>query len=98
MKHGEVTLEEIYRELDAPYSSLIDEELKLERQTLQANPEMLIAFNYAKSLNKTIVLMADSYLSSKFIEGVLKDKGIIGFRKIFTTCEYLEGKWNGKLY
>ena len=98
VKHGEVTLEEIYRELEAPYSSLMDEELKLERQTLQVNPEMLIAFNYAKSLNKTIVLMADSYLSSKFIEGVLKDKGITGFRKIFTTSEYRMQKEDGSLF
>jgi len=76
----------------------MDEELKLERQTLQVNPEMLEVFNFAKQLNKTIILMADNYLPSAFIDSVLEEKGISGYVKTFVSSEYREGKWSGRLY
>ena len=82
--NGEATLEEIYRELEPPLNTFMDEELKLERQTLQVNLEMLEVFEFAKQAGKTLVINA-GYLPAKFVDSVLYQKGIKGYKFIVSA-------------
>lgn len=46
--------------------------MQLEKDTLYANPQMKEIFDYAKSLNKRIILISDMYFSSDILDDILK--------------------------
>ena len=68
---GTPNISEIYLELESPYNTLMDAEMQLDKTTLQVNPEILEVLDFAKAQNKTVILVADSYYSSKFIIEIL---------------------------
>lgn len=51
----EVTIDEIYSNVDLEYNNKKDIELKYEAQVLQQNPEMKKVFDYAISKNKALL-------------------------------------------
>ncbi len=94
----DITLDEIYDELSGAEASLKAEELALERQTLQANPDMLEVFNYAKAQGKRIFVISDMYLPEKFLADVLAEKGFAGIEKVYVSNGPRKLKATGKLY
>ena len=56
--------DEIYSVLQSDFQFLKEKEIQLEKDTLYANPQMKEIFDYAKSLNKRIILISDMYFSS----------------------------------
>lgn len=94
----EITLDEIYAELSGKDVALKDQELALERQTLQPNPELQTVFNYAKQRGKRIIIVSDMYLPADFLEQVLQEKGFCGFEKLYVSNGPRKQKGSGKLY
>ena len=72
--------------------------MQLDKTTLQVNPEILEVLDFAKAQNKTVILVADSYYSSKFITEILHEKGITNYDRVFSSADLREGKDTGKLF
>lgn len=94
----DITLDEIYEELSGADAALKEKETALERQTLQANPEMLDVFHYAKAQGKTVLIISDMYLPATFLESVLREKGFDGFAKLYVSNGPRKLKGTGTLY
>jgi FMN phosphatase YigB (HAD superfamily) len=94
----EVTLDEIYEEIDDRFKDLKDSELLLERQVLLPNPEIRKVFDAVKSSGKRIVLLSDMYLPSVFLSEILKKNGFEGYERLYMSCEYRKSKHSGELY
>ena len=59
IEQGEAYLDEIYNELSFSYRQFMKDELKLVKQTLIVNPEILEVVEFAKSLGKRVVFISD---------------------------------------
>ena len=94
----DVSIDDIYNELEEPFFSLKSKELELERKTLFSNPEIKEVFDYAKKYRKKIIIVSDMYLSQQFLENVLKEKGFSGYNKLYLSSQLNKTKWNGTLY
>lgn len=94
----DITLNEIYNEIDSKYKHIKQKETDWECQVLQPNPEMKEVFDYALKKNKKIIIVSDMYLPAKFLSDVLHKKGFNGYQKIYVSCEYRKTKWTGNLY
>lgn len=97
-QYEDITLDEIYEELSAADSALKAEEMALERQTLQPNPEIQQVFNYAKQQGKRIIIVSDMYLPADFLTQVLQEKGFTGFEKLYVSNAVRKLKGTGALY
>lgn len=100
---GQPTLYDIYEKLAQIYqwqaNQIVDfmqEELSLEKEHIIPHEKMLAIFNQLKSLNKTICLTSDMYLSSEMIAELLQYSGfdLTGVR-LFVSSEYGCSKSNG---
>lgn len=90
--------DEIYSIIPSDFQSLKDKEIELEKNTIYANPQMKEIFDYAKSLNKRIILTSDMYFSSDILDDILKKNGFTGYKKIYVSAEYRKSKYHGTLY
>ena len=70
--------DEIYSVLPSDFRFLKEKEIQLEKDTLYANPQMKEIFDYAKSLNKRIILISDMYFSSDILDDILNKNGFTG--------------------
>ena len=100
---GCATIDEIYKELEC--LSYIDNmetikeiEIKLEIDNCTGNKSIIEKFN--KLLNKGfhIVIISDMYLSSSVLRNLLEKCGIVGFEKIYVSCELRASKGKGDIY
>lgn len=94
----EVTFDQIYDVLGKRFINFKQQELALEKAALTANPEMLEAFNYAKSKGKKIIIISDMYLSGEFLEQVLQKEGFIGYEKLYVSSDINKTKRSGNLF
>ena len=94
----DIKYKDIYKRLQVKYPWAENLELDIERQTLQANRDMLDIFNYAKEKGKTIIIVSDMYLSSEFLTKVLNEKGYSGFSKLYVSSKIGVCKGSGKIY
>ena len=68
----DVTLDEIYQQIDSKYKPIKEKEMSLEYMVLRSRPEIKKIYDYARQRNKKIVIISDMYLSRKFLTDVLK--------------------------
>lgn len=94
----DITLDEIYDQLAPSNASLKEQELALERQTLQPDLDMREVFDYAKAQGKRILIISDMYLPAAFLESVLHEKGFTGFEKLYVSNGPRKLKGTGTLY
>ena len=94
----EVTFDQIYEALGNRLQYLKQQEMDLEESALTANPEMMEAFNYAKSLGKKIVICSDMYFSGDFLGKVLKKKGFTDYYKLYVSSDLNKTKRSSNLY
>lgn len=90
--------DEIYGIIPLGFQFLKDKEIELEKDTIYANPEMKEIFDYAKSLNKKIILTSDMYFSSDILDDILKKNGFTGYEKIYVSSGCRKAKHDGTLY
>ena len=98
----EVTLDEIWRELENEVGNGVRGGIKLEREIeyslCYANPYMKKVWEYLKASGKRIILTTDMYLSSRDIQKILEKAGFQGYEDIFVSCEYRKSKATGELF
>lgn len=98
----EVTLEEIWAQMermtgiDADYGMQLEEETEI--ALCYANPYMEKVFHILKEAGKRIVITSDMYLTSDILGRILKKCGYEGYEKIFVSCEEQMCKGDGKLF
>ena len=88
--HGEVSLDEIYFEVERLLPRHADRlrtaELEQERRLLYPNPAGVAAFQAAVVAGKQIVAISDMYLPSDVLRGLLHANGF-PIRQVFVSCE-----------
>jgi predicted HAD superfamily hydrolase len=103
---SEVTLDEIYRELQT-VAKLSDEdvaelkrlELEAERKLLLPNPQILDLAKIAVKAGKKVVYVSDMYLPEEFVTEILRTGGFpIADGSVFISGEHRMSKWEGDLY
>ena len=70
-------------------------ELEAERELLIPRLEVIELFNFARRNGKRIILTSDMYLPKAVLQGILLDKGILGYERIIVSCERKKTKQNG---
>lgn len=73
-------------------------EFEIEMQLLTPRKEMVQALDYAKKMQKQVILVSDMYYSGRQLEALLDRAGISGYDEIFVSCEYRKTKQGGLLY
>ena len=99
----DVTLNEIYDNFTELYDKnqlekLKELEKKVEISICVANKDIVKAFNYAKKLNKDIIIISDMYLTRDIIEKILEKNNITGYKKLYISSEYGFTKHSGSLF
>lgn len=99
----EITLDEIYNELQDNYSSneirfLRDTEIKYEKALCHKNCHMMDVYRYCVENKKLIVLVSDMYQPKVVIEEILHSSGINGYAKLYLSSELFITKSTGHLY
>lgn len=100
-----VTLDDIYKHYQIMFGTS-DEETQRIKQTELAVERKLIfprkcvqkIYNYALTKGKKVVVTTDMYLSSVFLEEILKDNGYQKWYKVYVSCEENATKRSGELY
>ena len=102
---SEVTIRDIYEELDAETGIFSDapevsyeKELELEYKFCFANPYMLEVVRELKKLNKRLVITSDMYLLRPHLEHILRNAGYPEFDEYYISCECGRSKSTGDLY
>ena len=85
IKRADITIDEIYDEINDSFKSVKEQELQWEERVLQPNPLMLDIYNTAKNSGKKIVIASDMYLPTGFIEKVLKKNGFDKYYKLYVS-------------
>jgi predicted HAD superfamily hydrolase len=100
-----VTFEEIHRSvrraLELPEGMAADlarTELETERRMLRANPPAVALMDHAVSLGKEVVVTSDTYFPVPFIDEVLVELGMIGWKDLYLSCDRGQAKSDGSLF
>ncbi|MGU8265167.1 HAD family hydrolase [Clostridium perfringens] len=99
----DITLDDIYNNFKKDYNDsdlkeLKELEKKIEVSMCIGNEKVIEAFNYAKSLNKKVIIVSDMYLTRDVIEDILNKNGVVGYDDIYISSEYGLTKHTGNLF
>ena len=88
-------MEEIYTQIakecgidEALAMEIMQYEIEVERSVIVARKEMVDIFNYCKEAGKKVYIVSDMYMHQAGLEKIINDLGIVGYDKIFVSCEY----------
>ena len=94
----DITLDEIYENIDIKYKHLKETELNFEYNLLKQNSHIFDIYNYAKSIGKKIVFISDMYLPKNFLVKVLAKNGYDYFDDFYLSGEVGLAKYSGNLF
>lgn len=94
----DITLDDIYNEIDDEYKYIKQIEIDLETQILQQNKEIFEVFEYAKQQGKKVIVISDMYLNKNILENILNLKGYKDYCKLYLSNEIKKTKATGNLY
>lgn len=98
---SEITLEQIYEELNKVYncdmSKIMNIEREVEIQLSYVSEEVLKLYYYAVKKNKKVFLISDMYLNEKFIRNILYKNGVTD-GSLYVSSQYGYTKSSGMLY
>lgn len=97
-KAPDITLDDIYNQIQSEFKNFKEKEKKWEHMVLRANPEMLEVFDFALKNNKQIIIASDMYLPSDFIADVLHKNGFKGYKKLYVSGEKGVVKHDGSMF
>lgn len=96
----EVTLTQIYQELPRwliePKSlvKVMSVELDIERAVINIYRPSIDLLRKAKDLDKKVLIVSDTYLSSEFVADLLASKASVSDVTVYTSCEHNAGKYD----
>jgi FMN phosphatase YigB (HAD superfamily) len=98
----EVTLDEVYAALPAPFAAaapaLQAEELATERDICTANPAILAVYNHLVASGIPVAFLSDTYFSQAFLETLLLESGYDGPHRVFASSSFGTSKSHGALF
>ena len=94
----EVTLNQIYEEIDEKYKRFKEIEIELEERILTTHKENKKIYDYASSLGKKIIITSDMYLPKNVIEKILIKNNYTNYYKLYLSSELNLTKASGNLY
>lgn len=100
-KHPEkldITLDDIYDEIDNNFKSFKQIEMDWEQMVLRPNPEMKEVWDFAREKGKKIVVASDMYLPTEFIADVLDKNGFGNYDKLYVSGDINQTKARGVLF
>ena len=95
---GEHTLHGAYEKMPRKFAALEEFEERLQRDCLAVNPEMLAVWKRAGELAKKRIIVSDMYLTESWFAGMLKEKGIEGWDRLYISSEQQARKSTGRLF
>ena len=63
-------------------------EIEVEKQVIIPRKSMVDIFNYCKEIGKKVYIVSDMYMHKEDLESIINNLGIVGYDKIFVSCEY----------
>ena len=100
--HTEVSLQDIWENLEEDTGLNAEEGMRLECETEEklcyANPYMLQVWKRLQKLGKRMIIVSDMYLPRSCIERILQKTGYTGAERIYISNEYGENKAGGDLF
>ena len=100
--HTEVTIFDIYKELnivtDLDVDTGVKAEFEAEKNFCYANPYMKEVFDKLVSMGKEVIIVSDMYFPHEMMEELLESCGYHGEKALFVSCDYNKTKINGDLY
>lgn len=94
----DVTLLQIYEQLDTKYRFLMDKEIELETKTLFPNKKVVDIYNFCKRMGKKIIITSDMYLPKNVLENILLKNGIDGWSNFYLSNDIMKTKCSSSLY
>lgn len=101
----EVTIDEIYKEMQEIYyideditKKLKEKEIELELKYCKKREVGYELFMLAKAYNKRIIITSDMYLSKDTIEKILELNGYNGITRMYVSSELMKSKAIGTIY
>ena len=92
------TIDDAYRLMDNQWLPNKNEELRVERDILTANQEILTVWNEAGRLGKKRIIASDMYLPRDFLEDVLRKNGINDWDYFYLSYDCKARKDTGTMY
>ena len=97
-----ITIDNIYCVLQSQLNindeicrAMQQEEMECELDNLMPRQSMLAVFNAALEQGKTVSLVSDMYYPGDMLGSFLKKLGIVGYHKLYVSCDYNKFKANG---
>lgn len=94
----EVTITQIYNEIDQKYITLKQVEIEQEMQVLYPNERVKKLYKYAIEKGKRVIITSDMYLPKTVVELVLKKNGFTDYEKLYLSSDILKTKHTGSLF
>lgn len=94
----DITLNEIYCEIEEKYKKYKKKEVEFEIKTSILNNEIYQVYQYALKIQKKVVFTSDMYLPKDVILKMLIKNGYTQFDKLYVSCEYGKLKQTGSLF
>ena len=94
----EVTLNQIYEEIDDKYKRFKEIEIELEKRILTTHKENKEIYDYALSLGKKIIIVSDMYLPKEVIEKILIKNNYANYYKLYLSSDLMLTKASANLY
>lgn len=97
-------LGEIYKRIGEHYKLNFDEthrlmqmEVEIEKENLIPRYDMIEVFQSAIKVGKRVFIVSDMYLPEATMKEILAAKGIVGYKKLYVSCQYKKTKREGLL-
>lgn len=96
--YEEITLNQIYEEIDDKYKQFKEIEIELEERILTIHKENKKIYDYALSIGKKIIIVSDMYLPKNVIEKILIKNNYTNYYKLYLSSDLMLTKASGNLY
>ena len=96
--YEEITLNQIYEEIDDKYKRFKEIEIELEERILTTHKENKEIYDYALSLGKKIIIVSDMYLPKNVIEKILTKNNYTNYYKLYLSSDLMLTKASSNLY
>lgn len=94
----DITLDEIYENIDAQFQNLKDTELDFEYRVLRPRDDVRDLYEYAIKCGKKIAILSDMYLPRDFLISVLKKCGYQKYDWLYVSGDVGVAKHTGNMY
>ena len=96
--YEEITLNQIYEEIDEKYKRFKEIEIELEERILTTHKENKEIYDYALRIGKKIIIVSDMYVPKNAIEKILTKNNYTKYYKLYLSSDLMLTKASGNLY